>query len=344
MILFSSEMYKREIKQQKTIPKRRKAMPFTVYIPRKINQSGIDYLLKKGYNIKHAEMPSEQEMLQGMSECDAVILRTLPVTRAMIENAKKLKIIVRHGVGIEKIDIAAATERGIWVATTKTANTNAVAEHTIGLMLACARHILPLSQSLKDGDFFKKDRYLGRELAGKTLGIVGLGNIGRAVAKKAAAGFDMRVIAYRHRVDTSSVSDEIRLVDWNELFATADIVSIHVPGRAENTKLIGKAEFERMKPDAMLVNVSRGLVVDEEALVWALQNRAIFGAGLDVFDSEPPKTDNPLLHMENVIAVPHIGSNTLEAQQRTSLEAAMEIDRVLTGNKPLNPVNLIHAK
>ena len=290
-------------------------MPFTIYIPRKINQSGIDYLLGRGYNVKHVEMPSEQEMTQGMSDCDAVILRTLPVTRAMIENAKKLKIIVRHGVGIEKIDVTAATERGIWVSTTKTANTNAVAEHTIGLMLACARHILPLSQSLKDGDFFKKDRYLGRELAGKTLGIIGLGNIGRAVAKKAAAGFDMRIIAYRHRVDPATVTGEIHLVDWDELFSTADVVSIHVPGRAENAKLIGKAEFERMKPDAILINVARGSVVDEEALAWALQNRVIFGAGLDVFDPEPPKTDNPLLHLENVIAVPHIGSNTKERSE-----------------------------
>ena len=319
-------------------------MPFTVYIPRKINQIGIDYLLDRGYIIKHVEKPSEQEMTQGMSDCDAVILRTFPVTRAMIENAKKLKIIVRHGVGIEKIDVTAATERGIWVSTTKTANTNAVAEHTIGLMLACARHILPLSQSLKEGDFYKKDRYMGRELAGKTLGIVGLGNIGRAVAKKAAAGFDMRVIAYRHRVDPATISSDVRLVDWDELFSTADVVSIHVPGRVENTKMIGEAEFARMKPNAILINVARGLVVDETALVQALQNRAIFGAGLDVFEPEPPKPDNPLLHMENVIAVPHIGSNTQEAQQRTSLEAAMEVDRVLSGQRPLNPVNLIHAK
>jgi D-3-phosphoglycerate dehydrogenase len=318
-----------------------KFMSKVVYIPRRINQSGIDFLKENGYTVKHVEMPTEEEMRKGMADCDAVILRTLPVTRAMLDDAKKLKIIVRHGVGIEKIDVAAATERGVWVSITKTANTNAVAEHTIGLMLACARNIMPLSKSLQEGDFFKKDRYPGRELTGKTLGIVGLGSIGREVAKKAAAGFDMRVVAYRHHIDPASVPDTIRLVGWDELFCASDIISVHVPGRKENIGLIGENEFARMKPDAILVNVARGAVIDEAVLIKALADRRIFGAGLDVFDSEPPDKNNPLLHMENVVAVPHIGSNTLEAQRRTSLEAAMEVDRVLRGEKPLNPVNML---
>jgi D-3-phosphoglycerate dehydrogenase len=158
---------------------------------------------------------------------------------------------------------------------------------------------------------------------------VGLGSIGREVAKKAAAGFDMRVVAFRHRIDPASVPDTIRLVEWDELFSVSVYHFCSRPEEREH-RLIGENEFTRMKSEAILVNVARGSVIDEAALIKALEDRR-FWCGMDVFNPEPPDKNNPLLHMENVVAVPHIGSNTLEAQRRTSLEAAMEVDRVLRG-------------
>jgi D-3-phosphoglycerate dehydrogenase len=303
----------------------------TVYIPRKIHTAGIDYLSKRGYTIAGLDAPNERQLLKALGECDAVILRAVNMTAKLIEAAKKLKIIAFYGVGLDSIDLEAAAKRDILVINTKGSNTNAVAEHTVGLILAINRHILPLSKALSKGKFYIKDDYIGSELAGKSLGIVGLGNIGRAVAKKAALGFDMKVFAYRYRVDPESLPDYIELVDWEELFKNSDIVSIHIPGRKENAKLIGKHEFNMMKEDAILINVARGSVVDEQALIKALKVGQIRGAGLDVFETEPPELQNPLLHLENVVAVPHIGSNTQEAQSLMSLDIARQIHQFFAG-------------
>ena len=314
-------------------------MEYKVYIPRIVAQCGIDYLTQRGYEIKMGDKPTEQERILDVADCDAILLRTLVVNRAMIEAGKKLKVIGRHGIGFDNIDVAAATENGIWVTTTPAANGNSVAEHTIGLMLAVSRKMFPLSKAVKEGNFFYKDMYIGHELEGKTFGVVGLGNIGSAAAKKAALGFGMNVIAYKHRVKPETVPDYIRLVEWDELFANSDYVSIHVPKRPETIKLIGKREFEMMKKEAIFINTSRGDVVDEVALYHALVDKEIAGAALDVFNPEPPTPDNPLFQLDNVVVVPHIGSNTYEALDRMSLHAAMEIDRILTGQKPMWPLN-----
>ena len=265
------------------------------------------------------------------------------VDRSLLEQAPCLELVVKSGVGTDRIDIETCTEMGITVANTPLTNIQSVAEHTMMLMLACARKIYPISLYLRHTfpDFWCRERYEGIELSGKTLAVVGLGNIGRKVAGMAQA-FGMRIIGYDPFADPAKLPEWISIeTDLKTALAQADFVTLHVAGTPQTRGMIGKAELSCMKPSAILINVSRGSVVDEQALIRALENKAIAGAGLDVFEQEPPAPDNPLFAMDNVILSPHNAALSDGALRAMAMDSAQGVFDFLSGKKPLYPVNTI---
>lgn len=316
-------------------------MTYRVLIPQDIAEVGKDYLHSHGYEIKMGNGDTEADLIRDVADCHAILLRTAEVTAAVLEAGKNLKIVARHGAGYNNVDINRAGELGIWVTNTPGVTTESVSEYTMGGMLMMARRIAEHQQILKDGEFFYKDTHKGTDLKGKVLGIVGIGNIGLEVARKAYYGFDIKVIAYSPRRSQDQMPEYVGLVSWEELFEQSDFVSLHVPLNAETRGFIGKNEFARMKPTAFLINCSRGGVVVEPELVEALQCGQIAGLFTDVMDEEPPVKDHPFFAMENVVVTPHMASNTEDCMRQMAVGAAVQIDRVLSGGMPDYPVNRV---
>jgi|BEDMetMinimDraft_2_1075160.scaffolds.fasta_scaffold04713_2 D-3-phosphoglycerate dehydrogenase len=281
---------------------------------------------------------SEDELVQDIGEYDALVVRSeTKVTARVIEAAKRLKVIGRAGVGIDNIDVATATKKGIMVVNAPSGNIIAAAEHTIALMLALARRIPQADLSVRRGEW-TRSKFQGSEIRDKTLGIIGLGNIGVEVAKR-AKGLDMKVIAYDPIIPQDRAEQYgVKLVDLNELLSLSDFVTLHVPLTDSTRNLIGRAELNLMKPSAVLINCARGGVLDEQALYEALKDGKIAGAALDVFASEPP-INSPLLELDNVVLTPHIGGSTKEAQISVAYEVADEIAAVLSGGFARHVIN-----
>ncbi len=276
---------------------------------------------------------SASELVAIIGEYEALIVRSRTrVTREILEAARRLKVVGRAGVGVDNIDVDAATRRGIAVLNAPGGNVISAAEHTLALMLALVRHIARADASLRRGEWERK-RFQGIELHGKTLGLAGAGRIGSEVAKRARA-FGMRVVAYDPYVSQERADQAgIELVTLPELLGQADVVSVHVPLTEETRGLIGSAELALMKPAACLVNAARGGVVDERALAEALRSGRLAGAALDVFEEEPVAPDNPLLGLDNVVVVPHLGAATREAQARVGVEICEAVrDALLAGD------------
>lgn len=280
----------------------------------------------------------EGELIAALKDVDGVILGMDRLTRKVIYEADRLRVVGRHGVGFENIDLKAASERGVIVTYTPHANADAVADHTLALVLSLLRKIPEANASMKAGRW-EGGRFIGLELSSKTLGVIGLGEIGRRVAKR-ARGFDMKVIYYDlfRKVD---LEKELGLTytPLNLLLSEADVVSIHIPSTAETRGMIGGRELSLMKKGAFLINTARGSIVDEDALIRALKEGRIAGAALDVFDKEPPDPDSPLLKLDNVILTPHIAGYTIEAIRRMDLAVASDVVKVLKGEKPMNIAN-----
>lgn len=314
-------------------------MSYQILIPQDIAKEGKELLLQKGCSIKMGTGITEEDLIRDVADCDAILLRTAVVSRAVLEAGRKLKIVARHGAGYNNVDMEAADRLGIWVTNTPDATTNSVAEFTMGAVLSAAKRTHLLSRKLKENDFYAKNTCKGMDLEGKTLAIIGFGRIGQAVAKKAYYGFSMKVIAYTPHVRKELVPDYVTMVSWEEAFSQADFISLHMPLKKDNRECIGEAEFNRMKNTAFLINCARGEVVNEKALIDALVQEKIAGAFIDVFQQEPPAADNPLLFMENVIATPHMASNTEECMRRMAVQAASQIILVLSGEQPDWPVN-----
>jgi D-3-phosphoglycerate dehydrogenase len=314
-------------------------MKYKVLIPEDITQSGKNYLLEKGYEIKMGRGTNVQDIIEDVVDCDAILARTQPFSKQVIEAGKKLKIIARHGVGYNNVDIDFAAQNGIYVTNAPESNAGSVAEHAILLILAIARHLVKMDSSLRSGDFAIRNRQRGNDLAGKTLAIIGLGRIGKITARKAFYGLDMKIVAYDPYINQDDVEDYIEFIGWEDAFKRADFVSLHLPANEKTRKIVSKKEFELMKRSTFLINVARGEVVDENELIEALKSGTIKGAALDVFDSEPPGKDNPLFKLDNVIVTPHNAALTQECMDRMGLHAAICIDQVLKGEKPSWPVN-----
>lgn len=306
-----------------------------------------DQIAEEGLEILRQEMEVDyfpglpkEEILNRISEYDALMVRSgTKVTRDIIEAGTNLKIIGRAGVGVDNIDVEAATEKGIVVVNSPGGNTRAAAEHTIALMLALARNIPLANQMLKQGEW-KRNKFMGMEVYGKTLGIIGLGRIGREVAKR-AQGLGMEVIACDPYISKEFAEKiNVELVDLPTLLGKADIVTVHTPLSKETRHLLGENELRMMKKGAKIINVARGGIIDEYALAKAIEEGIISGAAIDVFEQEPPPPDHPLLKLEQVIVTPHLGASTIEAQQYVATDVAEQIVNFFKGIPPTAPVNL----
>ena len=310
-----------------------------IYIPQPIAAAGEDYLIEKGYEIVRGSGKTDKESIKNdIAACDAMIQRTVKVDREILKAGKNLKIVARHGAGYDNLDWRAANELGVRTTYSPDTTTLSVAEFTIAAILNLAKRLKESEELVRKGDFPKKFSLKGTDVAGKTLGIIGLGKIGKEVARKAALGLDMKVISYVPRPERKEIPEYVEIVSWEELFQTSDYISLHVPGGKKNQGIISKKEFAMMKKSASLIQVSRGGVVDEEALAEAIENGQIKGAAVDVFSEEPPKEDNPLLKLEQVMLTPHIGSNTVECMDRIALDVAEDVHRVLSGENPKHPI------
>jgi glyoxylate reductase len=292
----------------------------------------VDHFRKDGVD----EMPHEELVARVAGKLALVSMITDAVGRDVIEAGKDLKVIANAAVGYNNIDVAAACERGIIVTNTPGVLTDATADLTWALILGITRRIGEGERLVRRGEWkgWTFDFMLGAEVRGKQLGIVGYGGIGRAVAARGRA-FGMRV-AYTSR--TKKDDPEAEAMPLDRLLATSDVVSLHCPLTPETRHLIDQPAFARMKRSAYLINTSRGPVVDEKALAWALRTRLIAGAGLDVFEQEP-KVEPELLTLDNVMLVPHLGSGTVETRTAMADLAARNVGAVLSGHPPLTPVS-----
>ncbi len=311
----------------------------TIYICDPIHKQGVDRLRQIGRVVQLEQAYSPEELIQVAHDADVLIVRSRTHIPARVINAlPELKIIARAGAGLDNIDVSTARARGIQVINAPDANTLAVAEHTLGLMIALARHIPAADASMKQGKWEKK-RFLGSLLEGKTLGIIGFGRIGRQVARRAAA-FGMRIVVNQPRLTPElALAEGVTPYDLYDLLEMADFVSLHVPKRPENIGLIGKEELARMRKDAYLINTARGGIVDEVALLDALNSGHLAGAALDVFENEPhPNLD--LVRHPRVIATPHLGASTQESQRNAAVTIAEQIATELEGIRTAGSLNL----
>ena len=280
-----------------------------------------------------AKFHEKDELLDVISNFDAIIVRgKTKVTKEVIEKGENLKAIGRAGIGVDNIDVDYATERRIAVVNAPRSSTMSVAELTIGHMLSLARH-LPFSDKSMKAGLWEKKKLMGTELHGKTLGLVGCGRIGAEVASRAVA-FGMHVLAYDPYLP-SDVQDKIQctFTELDELLKSSDFISIHSLLSDETRGMIGKEQLEMMKDNACVINCARGPIIEEAALVDALEKGKIGGAALDVFDKEPPE-ESPLLIAPNVVFTPHLGASTKEAQIKAGTTTAEQVDKVLSGERP----------
>ena len=281
-----------------------------------------------------------KEYAQHLAEADALLVRSVvQVTQEVLAQARKLKVIGRAGVGVDNVDLQAATAAGVLVMNTPGGNAISVAEHTLALMLAMARHIPQANASTRGGKWEKK-KFLGNELRGKTLGIVGLGSIGREVVKRARA-FEMRVVAHDPYV-TSAIANDlgVELLDLASLYAQSDYLTLHVAATPETQGMLSRAAFAQMKDGVRIVNCARGELVDDAALAEAIATGKVAGAALDVFGVEPPPAGYALLAPESVLATPHIGGSTEEAQEIVGVRIAEQVVEYLRSGVAINAVNM----
>lgn len=317
----------------------------TILIPQDITEAGKRFLQGQGYEIRITGRIELEELCQDAADCDAILARTCPYPAEIFRHAPRLKCIARHGSGYDNVDVTAATEAGVYVCNTPTAPANAVAEHTMLLLLACARRLPLLDSQTRRGNWgIRNERK--QELAGKTLGVMGFGEIGQRVARKAHFGFDMQVLAYsRHTPRDEAYRQYARhTTDFDAVLRQADFLTVHLPATPETRGMFRRDSFARMKPGSIFINTSRGELVEEQALLEALRSGPLSMAGLDVFSEEPLPSDSPLLRLDNLIVTPHCASLTRETMDQMGLLAAQEIDRVLRGEPPKWPVNQPKSK
>lgn len=307
-------------------------MTIKIFVADDVSETGLQPLRNAGFNVEKRVGLARAELVEALKDSDGLIVRSeTKVTADLLEEATSLRVIGRAGVGVDNIDVPAATLRGVVVMNAPDGNTITTAEHTMALLISLARSIPQANSSLKAGRWERK-KFIGVELQGKTLGIVGLGRIGRVVASRARA-LGMQIVAYDPFIAPEQARDlEIELAPLDDVYARADFLTVHTPLTAETRGMIDREVFRKMKHGARLINCARGGLVDEDALYDALTNGSIAGAALDVFSEEPPPPDHRLLQLEQVIATPHLGASTTEAQEGVAFTVAEQMrDFFLTG-------------
>ena len=310
-----------------------------ILVADKISETGVSLLKEQGFEVVEAYGSSPEKVIQLSSDADAIIVRSATkITRDVFAAAKNLKCVGRAGVGVDNIDVEAATERGVIVMNTPGGNTIAACELAFTHMLCTARPIVQADASMKTGKWDKKS-FEGIELNGKVLGVIGLGRIGGNLAKRALA-FNMRVVAYDpYLTEERAHAMGVEKVELANLLPQADYISIHMPKTAETNHMIDAAALAKMKKGVRIVNCARGGLIDEPALADALKSGHVAAAGLDVFEQEPLQADSPLRGLKNVVMTPHLGASTVEAQENVGIEIAETIGSVLKGGMIKNAVN-----
>ncbi len=314
-----------------------------ILVTDKLAQKGLDVLAKMDdveVTVNTDLAKNEDELAKVIGNYDGHIIRSgTQVTARVLENPGRLKAIARAGVGVDNVDIEVATKKGIVVMNTPDGNTISAAEHSLALMMALSRHVVPACHSLKEGRWDRK-LFMGTQLMGKTLGVVGLGRIGMAVARR-SLGMKMKVLGYDPVASPETAQDAgVQVVtDIDELFRASDFITLHVPVTDQTRGMINKAKLDLMKPTARLINVARGAVVVEEDLYAALKGKKIAGAALDVFAQEPPE-NRGFAELENCIVTPHLGASTEEAQEEVAVDAVMELVDAIRGVQLRNAVNV----
>lgn len=297
-----------------------------------VSDSGLQPLRAAGFAVEKRTGLMGDALREALRDCEGLVVRSeTKVTAAVMDQAPRLRVIGRAGVGVDNIDVPAATARGIVVMNAPDGNTITTAEHTMALLIALARRVPQANSSLKSGKWERK-RFIGTELQGKTLGIVGLGRIGRVVASRARA-MGMNIVAYDPFIAPEQARDlEIEATPLDDVFARADFLTVHTPLTPETRGIVGREAFAKMKRGVRVINCARGGLVDEDALLDAIKSGVVAGAALDVFVEEPPPPDHPLLALDEVIATPHLGASTTEAQEGVAFTVAEQMrDYLLTG-------------
>ncbi|WP_213975530.1 hydroxyacid dehydrogenase [Tepidanaerobacter acetatoxydans] len=312
-----------------------------ILITSPIHSCGTD-MLKEKFEVIIAPDESKETLMGLVKDVDGMIVRLAQIDKDIISNGKNLKIIAKHGAGVDNIDVKFATECGICIVNTGNANSLSVAEHTIAAMMAVFKRITIIDKALRNGNWFIKNDNRSLDFTGKTLGLIGVGSIGSEVARMAINGFQMKVLAYDPYIDKKKAAAkgiEIRN-SLEEVFKIADVISIHLPLTLETKGLINRKLLFMLKPTAVFINFARGEVVDEEALLELLKEGKIYGAALDAFCREPLPDNSPFLKLENVILSPHGASFTEECRSRMSKYLAEDIIAFFEGKKPARVVNL----
>ncbi|HSS94580.1 MAG TPA: phosphoglycerate dehydrogenase [Candidatus Dormibacteraeota bacterium] len=312
-------------------------MPSRILVADPLAEDGLERLRKAG-EVTVVSKLDEAGLIQRIPDYDALVVRSeTKVTALILEAGKRLRVVGRAGVGVDNIDVPAATRKGILVVNAPRGNIVAAAEHTIALLFAVARSVPQADASVKRGEW-TRSKFIGTEIRGKTLGVIGLGNVGSEVAKR-AHGLEMEVVAYDPVVSVERAElFNVQLVALNDLLERSDFITIHVPLVDSNRHLIGAKELALLKPTARLINTARGGIVDEGALYDALKAGRLAAAAADVFEHEPAG-DSPLVKLPNFVATPHIAASTVEAQASVAFDVAEEVAAVLAGDLPRYAVN-----
>ena len=308
-----------------------------IYVLEECSQAGMDVLKERADEVVLWDHPDVDRWRE---DADGVVVRLAPITADDLAQATNLKVVAKHGVGVENIDLDAAKAHGVTVVNTPGVNSEAVAELAMALALGVARRLAELDRLTRAGANYDRNKYEGVGFWQKSVGVVGMGNIGTRVARKWYRAFEANIVAYDPYVPADRWSDlpHERVSSLEELLRRSDLVSVHVPRNEETIDLIDADELAIMRPSAILVNTSRGGIINESALYAALRERRIFGAGLDVFDVEPPTLDNPLVSLPNILTTPHAAGGTAENHARTSLAVVDELLTALSDEEPRSRV------
>lgn len=296
-------------------------------------------LISSVAEVRILSQPDETGLLREIPEADALLVR-MPVSAKAVRAGKRLRVVARHGVGLDYIPVDVCTELGIPVTFTPDANTESVAEHVVGSMIALAHRIGPADRAVRQGNWSWRDRNVGVDLFGRTLGVIGFGRIGSRVSEVAAQAFRMEVLLHDPYLpaDFTGPRGETR-ASLDELLRKSDFVTLHVPLTPDTKHILNSDRIASMKRGSFLINAARGGLVETEALAKALSTYHLAGAALDVLEDEPPKLDNPILGLENVLITPHSAALTEEAMSRMGMTAAEDIVRVLRGETAINVAN-----
>ena len=310
-----------------------------------IHEDGWKNLKQQNINVINIENFSKENLIEELKDVDAVALRTATLSEDVLQHCPKIKIISRHGVGYNNVDLNYLNEHNQALAVTGTSNAVSVAEHVMTMFLYLAKKINQSDKLVRNNEFMNKSS-MGNffELYQKNILILGFGRIGQAVAKR-CKGFEANILVYDPFVDKEFIQkNDYSKVELDEGIKKADLITIHIPLSDKTKNLIGKKEFEVMKDNLIIVNTARGGIINEKDLYWALINKKIFGAGIDVFEIEPPKNDNPLFNLDNIVLSPHNAALTLESRKRMAVETFENIVFYLEDHSKLNKQNIINRK